>query len=327
MTRKMLVAAVVAAVGVVGGFFAFRPPGLVPSSAAGVVSLADALAATPEGDHADAIRALGVTNVVVKNPGYFFYGGEYVPPPYVVTREGDFLKINGRYIRFFCKWPPPKLRKWHVTHEMPEVPSSVTEKTSEFDPAVRNYMDDCFDYWLTTRAEGDESLGAEVIVAGMLKLPCVKDAFVDAFAGERGEATIVWTEGRGETCCDYSEIASNPSCWDPPPFDPKAFSVGGDEAAVELAEEISDGRFLFQPLKNGGPGFSGSDLEPEFAKVLKNLDRCATAEELASACGWWPWSVELCADLLGHRDSFDAGLRRRINARVAEIEARKRAEK
>ena len=93
----------------------------------GCLLLAGAVAATPEEDHADAIRALGVTNIVVKNPGYFFYGGEYVPPPYTVTREGDFLKINGRYIRFFCKWPPPKLRKWHVTHKMPEVPSSVNE--------------------------------------------------------------------------------------------------------------------------------------------------------------------------------------------------------
>ena len=96
---------------------------------AGAFLLAGVAAATPEEDHADAVRALGVTNIVVKNPGYFFYGGEYVPPPYTVTREGDFLKINGRYIRFFCKWPPPKLRKWHVTHKMPEVPPSVTEKT------------------------------------------------------------------------------------------------------------------------------------------------------------------------------------------------------
>ena len=148
----------------------------------GCLLLAGAVAATPEEDHADAIRALGVTNIVVKNPGYFFYGGEYVPPPYTVTREGDFLKINGRYIRFFCKWPPPKLRKWHVTHKMPEVPSSVNEKTSEFDPAVRKYIDDCFDYWLTNHA-GDESRWAAAMISDVLKLPCVKDAYVDEYGG------------------------------------------------------------------------------------------------------------------------------------------------
>ena len=43
---------------------------------AGAILLPAVAAATPEEDHADAIRALGVTNIVVKNPGYFFYGGE-----------------------------------------------------------------------------------------------------------------------------------------------------------------------------------------------------------------------------------------------------------
>ena len=288
---------------------------------AGVALLAGIAAATPEEDHADAIRALGVTNITVKNPGYFFYGGEYVPPPYIVTREGDFLKINGRYIRFFCKWPQPKLRKWHVTHKMPEVPSSVTEKTTEFDSAVRNYMDDCFDYWLTTHDAEDHSLGATVMVAGLLKLPCVKNAYVD----ERGDVRIGWKDGRNSYGVEYSEIADNPSCWDPPPVDPNAIRIRGDNEAVGLAEQISDGNYLFWPLKNGGPWLTGSNLEPEFDKVLKNIDKCATAEALSTACGWYPYRVELCADLLKHKDSFDAGLRKRINARVAEIEAEKRA--
>lgn len=286
----------------------------------GTFLLMSALAATPEEDHADAVRVLGVTNIVVKNPGYFFYGGEYVQPPYVVTREGDFLKINGRYIRFFCKWPQPKLRKWHVTHKMPEVPPSVDEKTSEFDPAVRGYVNDCFDYWLTTHAADDKSLGTEVIISGMLKLPCVKDAYVD----EDGDVTVVWTAGQGKTSFCYSMMASNPSWWNPAPVNPNAFRIGGDDAAAELAEEISDGRYLFWPLKNGGPRMSGSNLEPAFAKVLENIDRCSTAEELAAVCGR-PWRVDLCADLLRHKDSFDATLCQRIDSRVAEIEAEKRA--
>ena len=132
------------------------------------------VAATPEEDHTDAIRVLGVTNIVVKNPGYFFYGGEYVPPPYTVTREGDFLKINGRYIRFFCKWPPPKGRKWHAMHTMPKVPSSVNEKTSEFDPAVRNYMNDCFDYWLTNHADGNESRWSTAMIPGVLNFHALR---------------------------------------------------------------------------------------------------------------------------------------------------------
>ena len=57
----------------------------------GMFLFATSVRATPEEDHAEAVRALGVTNIVVKNPGYFFYGGEYVQPPYVVTREGDFI--------------------------------------------------------------------------------------------------------------------------------------------------------------------------------------------------------------------------------------------
>ena len=284
-----------------------------------VISLSGVVAATPEEDHADAIRTLGVTNIVVKNPGYFFYGGEYIPPPYVVTREGDFLKINGRYIRFFCKWPPPKLRKWHVTHKMPEVPPSVNEKTSEFNPAVRSYMDDCFDYWLTTHTTDDESHGATVMVDGLRKLPCVKDAYIDG----HGDVRIVWTDGRRSLGVDFSMIASNPSWWNTPPVDPMAFSIGGDEEAVDLAGQISDGRYLFWPLKNGGPRLSGDNLEFGFAKVLKNLDKCTTAEELSAACGL-PWRADLCADLLKHKDSFDAGLRKRINSRVAEIEDMRR---
>ena len=97
-------------------------------------------------------------------------------------------------------------------------------------------------------------------------------------------------------------------------------------AAVELAEQISEGRYLFWPSKNGGPRLSGENLEVEFDKVLKSIDKCATAEELSAACGI-PWRVDLCADLLQHKDSFDASLRKRINTRVAAIEAEKRAER
>jgi len=285
-----------------------------------VVLLLGVAVATPEEDHADAIRALGITNIVVKNPGYFFYGGEYVHPPYVVTREGDFLKVNGRYIRFFCKWPRPKLRKWHVTYKMPEVPPSVDEKSSELDPAVRSYMDDCFDYWLTTHTTDDESHGAAVMVDGLRKLPCVREAYID----ERGDVRIAWTDGRKSFGVDFSMIASNPSCWNPSPVDPKAFSIGGDCEAVDLSEQISNGRYLFWPLKNGGPRLSGDNLEFEFAKVLKNIDKCTTAGELSAACGH-PWRADLCADLLKHKDSFDAGLRKRISSRVAEIESMRSA--
>ena len=286
----------------------------------GTVLLSGVALATPEEDHADAIRVLGVTNIVVKNPGYFFYGGEYIQPPYVVTREGDFLKINGRYIRFFCKWPQPEGRKWHVTHKMPEIPATIDETTSEFEQCVQDYMDDCFDYWLTTRKDGDKSMGGEAIVAGMLKLPCVKDAYVT----DRREAKISWKADTHPTVCDYSYIIENPSCWDPKPVDPKAFMAGGDEAAVDLAGEISNGRYLFWPAKGGNARLSGHDLEPEFVKVLKNLDKCATGEELAAACGG-PWYAELCADILKHKDSFDARLRKRIDSRVAEIESAARA--
>ena len=286
------------------------------------VLLSGVAVATPDEDHADAIRVLGVTNIVVKRPGYFFYGGEYVQPPYVVTREGDFLKINGRYIRFFCKWPQPKLRKWHVTYKMPEVPPYVTENTAEFDPVVRGYMDDCFDYWLTTHTGNDVNRWATVMVDGLLKLPCVKDAYVD----ERGDVRIEWTDGRNSYGVDFSMIADSPSYWNPPPFDPKVFRAEGDEAGVDLAKQISDGHYLFWPLKNGGPRLSGENLELEFAKVLKNIDCCVTAEELSSACGS-PWYAELCADLLKHKHSFDARLRKRIELRIAEIEAEKRAER
>ena len=208
-----------------------------------------------------------------------------------------------------------------MMHTMPEVPSSVNEKTSEFDPAVRKYIDDCFDYWLTNHA-GDESRWAAAMISDVLKLPCVKDAYVDEYGG----LTVIWTGGQGKTCFDYSFMASNPSWWDPQPIDTKAFSIEGDEETADLAEEISNGRYLFWPLKNGGPRLSGTNLEPEFDKVLKNIDKCATAEELSAACER-PWRVDLCADLLRHKDSFDAGLRKRINVRVAEIEAEKRAER
>lgn len=288
----------------------------------GVFLLSSSVLATPEEDHAEAIRALGVTNIAVKNPGYFFYGGEYIKPPYVVTREGDFLKINGKYIRFFCKWPQPERRKWQVTHKMPEVPTNVTEKSTRFDPEVQKYQDDCFDYWLTTHKPDDSSFGVAAVVEGMLKLPCVKDAYID----EDGDPTFVWTDGCCRKGCDYTFLASNPSWWDPPPVDPKAFSVGGDEAAADLAEQISNGRYLFWPEKIGGTRCSGKNLEPALDMVLKNLDKCATAEELSAACHG-SWSVELCAELLRHKESFDASLRKRIDSRMAEIEAAARAER
>jgi len=276
-------------------------------------------------DHELAVRELGSTNVVVKKPGYFFYCGEYVQPPYVVTREGDELKINGRFIKCFCKWPLPKQRRWHVTHEMPKVPESVTEKTSMYDPVVNEYQDACYDFWLTTLFDGKDYNGyAATLAEGMSKLPCVKRAWVDGDGGFMME----WNDGTPPYGVDYLEIAEDPSCWEPLPVNVNDFIVGGNEWAEDLAKEISVGRCLFSGPNKGSYGIRRDDIEQVFASLLPLIDGGASAEDVAEAarrCGQH-WDVERCADIIAHKVSLDGRFRDRIARKMARIRAAKRAE-
>ena len=116
-----------------------------------IAALAFACAAPGEDTVSNAVgsaeQALGVTIGRTVTNGFVFVDGRYLEPPYVVSRRGHTVQINDVVVEQPCPWPIPEAPKVVITTEDPEVPASLTEHSSEFDPefirfhvAKRSYL-------------------------------------------------------------------------------------------------------------------------------------------------------------------------------------------
>ena len=108
--------------------------------------------------------------------GFFFYDGKYIPPPYVVKREGLAIKIN----HMVTCGPLPYFseNKIVIPKKMPEVPNTVKKDTDIDSEIVREFM---YKVGLFVDSKyGEEKLRTrlKIIAQNYKKLPCVKNAYL-----------------------------------------------------------------------------------------------------------------------------------------------------
>ncbi len=299
----------------------------------GCLLLVGTVAANPEEDHADAVRALGAVAVdpaAVEflgekaetgiRTGCVVYGGEYLKPPYVVKRMGNEVFINDRSIRWFVPWPIPKSIVRGVTKVMPAIPDGINEDTSQFNEIVCKYEDDLLDHLIylgvTNRTER--------YVAGVCKLPCVTKAHVISDC----EVAVYWKNGtQGVPCNIYPERHDHRSKkW---PQDRRTLQEMGDREVAKLAGALRGDSFLLLPGGDCHVAISGAGLDRDVYHAIEMCDQGLSAEQICEKLGGWTeFPKELCEALIRHRSSFGdlyfAWAKRKI---VAEIEAEKRAER
>ena len=110
--------------------------------------------------------------------GFLFFGGKYIEPPYVVTRHGLSVYVNG-YMVFIppppyypYPFPPPPKR-------LPAVPKGIT-KDSDADSVDRYVMGTVKFYFPEGKDRvADADKKAKQILQRIKLLPCVKEAVLE----------------------------------------------------------------------------------------------------------------------------------------------------
>lgn len=122
--------------------------------------------------------SLGTREWPAVTNGLVFFNGEYIPPPYTVSRVENVVVINGRRIESGIPWPPPKAEPpAQVPESDPVMPSTITETTTNFDSDFIKYVSDKRQY-LFDRFGRDK--GIELMVEVYKGLPCILNAERDA---------------------------------------------------------------------------------------------------------------------------------------------------
>lgn len=120
------------------------------------------------------ILALGVEESTPITNGFVFIDGRYIPPPYIVKREGNGIFINGNLIEERLPWPvriQENQEKKVFSKELPVMPDSITEATPSSNRTVQKYISDMQTYYLN-------KYGESRVVGHMItlyqSLPCIE---------------------------------------------------------------------------------------------------------------------------------------------------------
>ena len=106
--------------------------------------------------------------------GLVFINGEYIPPPYTVSRDKHFILINDRLIEQGPPWPWPKsLPPPPIPKTEPIMPTSISEKTTIYDDDYLRFVTDSRLYLFDKY--GQEK-GMDKLIEVIKKLPFVSSA-------------------------------------------------------------------------------------------------------------------------------------------------------
>jgi hypothetical protein len=123
--------------------------------------------------------------------GVAFIDGKYIPPPYVISRREGEIYLNGFFWDWTIKWPPQKKTPLPPPPEtMPNIPATITAKTTRYDKDYLSYVNQAYQYLI---AKHGTKKGVEMMVDIYKKLPCIKEAHLN----ENSQDTIdvVWMDG------------------------------------------------------------------------------------------------------------------------------------
>jgi hypothetical protein len=108
--------------------------------------------------------------------GLLFVSGEFIPAPYVVSRNKNSIYINGRHVGTPGGWPAevkPEVVTPVPPPADPERPTDITEKTSKYDDVYIKYIYEKRRY--LSSVYGQEK-GIDMMVDVYKSLPCIRDA-------------------------------------------------------------------------------------------------------------------------------------------------------
>jgi len=125
--------------------------------------------------------------------GLLFVSGEFIPPPYVVSRNNNSIYINGRHVGTPGGWAVEKQPEEKSPAPLPPdppLPTGITKATTQYDPAFYNYLNEKRDF-LVSRYGKQKAI--EMLPDIYKKLPCIKDAYYDT--NTIGTIVLTWESG------------------------------------------------------------------------------------------------------------------------------------
>jgi hypothetical protein len=133
--------------------------------------------------------------------GLVFVGGEFLQPPYVVSRVKNAIYINGKHVGTPGGWPivnsvtnkPTKL----LPHD-PEMPAEITKETTQYDPVFYKFINAKRDY-LVSRYGKQQAI--KMLPDIYKKLPCITDAYYDT--NTVGTIVMTWVTGKTDRCNEF----------------------------------------------------------------------------------------------------------------------------
>jgi len=133
--------------------------------------------------------------------GLLFVGGEFIPPPYVVSRVKNVIYINGKHVGTPGGWPSEKKADDKVPAPLPndpEMPTEITKETTQYDPVFYNFLNAKRDY-LVSRYGKQQAI--KMLPDIYKKLPCITNAYYDT--NTVGTIVITWVTGKTDRCNEF----------------------------------------------------------------------------------------------------------------------------
>lgn len=136
------------------------------------------------------VEEFGIKEGEPVDNGFIFIDGQYIDTPYIVTRKGLALFINNRMVQPPMRWSLPSSGEKTTTYSDPNLPATINEDSSSFDPDVVDYLATKNAY-LRQRYPKEEAV---VRIRDVYRsMPCVKQAELDAKDSEI--LIVVWADG------------------------------------------------------------------------------------------------------------------------------------
>lgn len=140
-------------------------------------------------DIPSSVQDLGTTEGKPITNGFVFIDGKYIDLPYIVTRQGNGVYINGNLVEQPCPWPIPEKASPVIPVEDPKMPDSITKNTTVYDKDLLAYLGNKKLYY--SNKYGEKEM-VKMMIPVYQKLPCV----LKASAGrDENYVSVTWVDG------------------------------------------------------------------------------------------------------------------------------------
>ena len=250
--------------------------------------------------HAEMVKEFGSKPGAPVDQGFVFLDGEYIDAPYVVSRDGGQVSINGRVIGTYATWPPRI-----ITTSDPGPPPELTKDSTfaqlEYPGPISDSWDRQKIRWLQSQYALEEAMTK--MVECYKELPFVKDATV---IGNR----ISVVTYKGET---HGMLVRPVESYKPPTREQVLARVEYERAGTE--EQLKKGDLLLfftkGPRMAMGPTKAKAILPEVLAAVKSGLPYEGKVKKL-QAVGLWPPGEDHHMRMLIDKHQPNAQLENRI---------------